>query len=1715
MAVTRLSTQRQFLEGGSDLTLHRNSAGVIELLPANLIDNAGLSEIGSDGEPVGFDLSWNVERIVAYHNNVSRPGYVEILKPDGTPYSPKRFTDPPKLSHAVRQTVSGVPVEESSWTMEEPWVAGIKGVPTSDIIPPAPTLETAPSGNKGFRGGPYGWAWLLFSAFGPTTATGVRFFTLANGEVPKFPVPDAVRQPGVTHWGILMTRLGGGASTLAIQRKVPAAEIREELYKVSGPWRSRGRPPSSNRSGVGAPPEPKANDSKLVDSGFNMPSGTLRVAYQIENGGGVSLLSRWGKAEKVKPDRERVKVRGPEPANVLAADAMPSGGGGSGNGGGDGSSSGGSEGPDPRTIRPSGKRSDAEYLGQEIDFEESRLVSLINEERYRRGLPMLVLNRALNRAAYRVASETLRNNERSAEEGYEGAAALLTAFGESPEDALKEEHDWNTVYHGRWEAVGVARENGYWAMFVGDDPELPGVTEAYCEKLVVEHVEEDGTVYSSDVQFADARLSFDLVQNGKMDYSYNGSFGDAVREVMGRIDAMGPVSVKPGGNQVAITDGNLDGAMARTYSNNRIIFDAAVMRGATRNARYAAVGHEGLHGLGFDHVSVASMLNTPIYTNGNGNHESPTSYDKSEYRSVYGSSGGGSGGSGSGGGNGGGSSFEDPPGGHGSEIRRPDKREEPEEPEEPEFHFEWRELPYKKNTSLKVQRPGFLRGKKWRGARWTAWVKHESPSGVVTTHRVVRPGSRKGAGAYFDANSIEVCCELPDDAGTTSEAGGKRKAPLYALLQEEVPTEDTTAFEPPDPTTLPDEPVRSGQEVPEAGRYLATVSGLLEGGGLTQPSPPGKDANGNPHLDITNAQLPKVNLPSTLNLLRNAEFGRLDANGNPEDWTFFGTGSAGAGYLRVEEGVLTLGATTTPALMPRGEAKRIPYDPAEYPSVTVAGTVGAKSLPSGSVRLSLRQLDEAGVRVKDSNGADVPDIVVANLAVVAEMPFSATYGALDPATAFLAPIPQLVGATGGAEGYFKNLRVLGLPTDVRYVEFGEDGATFDADPDVPVSGQSFIASAPAPEAEQPAAQEPEPPVASATFEGGVLDAGWTAFGNSPNRGVQAGAAIHKPFGYRVQDASMSQGHTGGIERAVPLVGSTAALRGLYVFDQLPTTGWVDLHVLATAGGDTLAFVRVGSGGGLSIAVSTGGAAKFFPLGVTLPEGAVLDVEPIFTPGKSGLVAVGVGINGRRRVVFGRGFDFGNRSVGLVRAGVVRTAGARTRYNLRFDQIFVTETGDVLDREKPTPPPGYVAPPLDRPTKNGIPRTFDHAGRKTGQIYALLAPGAAPPDDPAVIPLLDKPVNVRPGLPYTVSTFLRSVPFGDAEVSPGIRAWLQAEDGSAEPYVAASIPMRPGGWHPTGRPTAEEDDYMVVNVPTEGGYDQVRLEWVLHDGVHILDHPVFSLGNLTGFADRDARRQGGRAAAGSGEWIFDLKPTGYEHGLNPGVFVSEFGVKVAETENDVPVGSLATAFSTSQDRVGWLPYNSVDNQPLRYLRMALAFTGDGFKGPAAASLFARTWCPLGVLLRPDGTHFPGVAYIGDALSPSAYQDVEARRVGGRLVLVPQSDPVNRLEDQKITVGVSTEEARREVQYLSSIGPLLVEAPGVGGTVAGQSLLVVFGERLKLAPVGVPSRIDGSTRVLYAVGEADYAEVLEASPLQAPMKAIDFAVDPVLSGAVGGA
>lgn len=1632
MSLIDLRTQSQFLAASTSLDMYRDADGTLMLRPYNLFPNPFGIEEGTDGEPAKWDLSGMPERMVAYNVLASRPGM-------------------PRRSTLQRQNTAPVPLAEGSWTGQQAWLPGGRQEPDVGVRPQAPEVEAVPSGTKGWEAGTYGLAEGYSSENGPTTISGIRTFTLLAGEYPVLKVPDSF-QPGTKTWDIYVTRKNG--TVPFCQRRVPIERL--ELggdYPLYGPWRNRGRAPATNQSGIGLPPRPVINrDYWLKPSRFDILAGSWRPGVQIKNDRGVSVLSQLGRGIEIEADLIPKKVAGPGGAGAMAAaspdparspatpTATPT-----------------AARIDPREIRPSGKLAGNEYIGAEVDYQESGVVASINNDRARAGKDPLILTQALNRAAYRKARGDERPIEEICEEeGYSGNVNTVP-----PAEALAK----------RWKSVGIAIEDET-VIVVGDYLEDDGVTE-----LFFEHYDDEGnrTVFgaSSDEFRAMVSLAWNLVSAGQMHWSYAGSYRSAVTTASSRWNALGVVNVAEGGTiQCAITDGSPSpGAMATTYSDGRMILSSYYMSRATTNAQNATLAHEFGHTLGFDHVSsVASVMETPIVYNASSNHETPTSYDISEYRRVYGNvtTPPGSGG--------------DNPDPNNTELRNPPTSGQ-DTPDPPQFHYEWVPGTVKKNTALFLRVPRIVLrngGKGPGGLKYTYYLEHEAPNGVIKRYRVVYRHSRQGPSMYFDdvgqfRKGIELSAYAPD-----TEPEGLR----VGLIEEDFPVEDTTVLEAPDPTGAPDAPTKGGAEQMPAGTNLVAVQGVLEGGGLTRISEPTE-------ITISATQMIKISPVNTVNVLKNAEFANLDVNGQPESWTPVNTASVGGpatNTYSVSGGVLTLDASSTTSTPPRLDAKLWKVDP-EQP-FTVGGSLAVSRYTNGMARVGVRQYDETRAFIADL----FPGGVNAQLTQASgEIQFAQTYQPADrhPDCVYISVSPRLSAVSNQANitALFWNLRALPFASDVRRLQDG----SFDATPDTPMPAGSFIAAStpPTPSGVTPA--DPVAPLDVLTFESGSVPAGWTESGTSSNKGVQAGAAIFGNYGYRVQDASGTAPGTGFLAKNYSSIsGIRFALRSLYRIDQLPTVGYIRFHLMSTADSTDPIYLVLLSNGSLQLNAN----GTNYPI-TALAAGTTIDVEHIYVNGKAGTISLGLGINGeRRKIVKTLNLNFAGRLMKRAVPGVFYASDPRARYNVCFDQVVVTEGGDILDRESPPAPSGYTPPPLDRPTKTGVARQFDVDGNTTKQLYVFLQPGDAPASNPARIPLLEDRQPVRPGITYGLSVFSRWSVFGPD--APGIRVWLEGEEGSkVEPILALSLKSMSGsrGWHPTD----ETDDYGEFTVPLAGGYTHARYEAVLTDGVYIFDSFLTTQGANPVFADRDAKRDYGRALSATGEFVMDLMPKLYDTTIQPGIFLSEAGVKRAPYET--PVGVLEAYMSTSPDKVGWAPYTGPSSQAMRYLRSTVTLTGDGRDGPAipVGGVFARTWTPVPTLLRSDGSHLPGVVWAGAdeaGIVYERYRDTDFNRVGGRVQRVPRSDAIGRIK--KLVIKVGSEAARQEIAALAGDpdGYFILEVPLAGGSVAGEVYRIVLSSQPDFSGIARGYIYDGQ-RVHHASADLGEVEVLERMPLQSPM------------------
>lgn len=1630
MPMIRMDSVRDWLLSSLSPEVDILPDGSIEQARDNAFPNQFGQVFGEDGEPVGWDLSWNIDRIVAYYPYFTRlGGKVPFLRQSTYPLS-----------------------SDEPWTQNQPIAVNARNTGTVKSKPPTPEMFVEADTTRGHAGGNYGFSYGERGRDGRTTTSGEVFFPVGNSQVIACPVPESW-SPGTTHIEFYLRRPGGASP--ARQRSIPVERLRGRTeITLPGPWFAGKRPPATNESGLGTPQQPRINGPKrfrdiyMADSSHNLYASRYRFGLHLAKTGST-LMSPLTNEIVVDGDTERYQVKVPVNDGSAGASASAS--------------------ADPREIRPSGKLAGNEYVGEEVDFNESNYVGRINDAR---SVP-LVLTQALNRAAYRKALGDVSGIESLAHgEGYPGEARQV-----SPAEALNE----------KWRSVGIAIEDGAIVLLVGKYLETGAP-----ETLKCQHIEDDGTVHNHDALSEDAVLAWALVQNNKMHASYAGSYGSSVSTGLSRWQGKSRVDVKLASSniQCAISDGSLEsGVYARTYSDGRMVLNSYYFNQGTANANKAVCGHETGHTLKMAHVGgVASIMQTSFNVSSTSNPETPTSYDISELRSVWGDA------------------VAEPtpeptpepnppppnptPNPESGTQRTPDSP-----PDKPKFRLEWRTrvLPYRKKTCFVWETPRVVRGR--RDLKWIPRLLIDD-----VAYRAYDKRSRLGQNHAFGRNRKEIKIHgVPPDQEETINPGGN-----IGLLQEEFPTEDTSMLEAPDPTQIPDAPTPTGSVLPAAGKYRGAVSAVYEGGAESILSD-------SVTTNIALNQIMNLQPVTTVNLLKNAEFGVLDADGKPKRWTFIRAGSANPGsYTPPSGGVLpVVSGATTQALSPEMQSDIIPISNTDI--ITVVGMLSVPTRISGTARLLLDEMDASGAVIPDSQK------VLAELSGAGNLPFEKLYnGTWLADTAGIRLRLVFRGATNqSTEGVnltaaLLDLHVLPYNTDVRKVVIPASGSGEPADFSpplyVPMPDQAYIAVGPVPSRVGIASPEQAPPYLVAGFEDGAVPAGLTPVAGSASWAVEPAAAIFGAQGLRVQDSSTTQSNTKAWY--LPLAGGVAEVGSRVLVRVLtrPLYGYVSFGAISSAGGQTLAVWRLYFNGATTCVYWNGKA--YIERNVTnLSVGETADLEMIFSGmgTKNCSLAALVGKSGPRApIVTVGGLDYRNYRAGVAYVGTSNTSDNRGRYNLNFDQFVVTPNGDVLDRESPAPPTGYTPPPLDAPyLANGTQSLLDQDGEPKNQLYAFMPPGVATAENPAVIPLLEAPLPVTPGRSYTIAARSRYSVFTD-EPAPGLRVTLEGP--GMDPLPLGSINAMTGkrGW---------ADDFLTFTVPeldlealVRGepfGYTQARVELVLHSGVYVMQDFLYAKNALTTEAQRDAKRGYARAASATFQATLPKAPQ-HDNGIRMGNFLSRIHAEVS-----APEGTSAEVLYSSSDN------NTVYSEPLPdativedrdYIRFSGTLTGDGREGASVPSgnIFVETWHPIGTLNRADRTEFPGVALVGDMIFDASYPDTDVDRIQGHVYTVEQTEDIGRLVGFKI--GVRTEDAAKEIWERSLRDEFVAEIPHAGNRVPGKSYRVKF--RKQLEPEMIPEAssrvfvVDGANgpieiprRELYATFSVDMdeAEIIESAPL----------------------
>lgn len=232
------------------------------------------------------------------------------------------------------------------------------------------------------------------------------------------------------------------------------------------------------------------------------------------------------------------------------------------------------------------------------------------------------------------------------------SAAKYLVDGGAPEDYQNALFQYNNA---QWYVDDVLEEAERYRAAAEQQPggtERAGYGEdSEPEQTAVQPADQPGGWASSSGDEA-GQQGWDVVdENGNLHYQLDTSYGDYFESAAREWDSLGGVNIEPSPSasetDVVVSDGYVDGAMGRTYSDGRIVFDPEIMGGATDNARLAAAAHELGHGLNHPHASEESVMRTPVITNTSSNIVRPTGYDRAIHEETWGTAdtGGSSGGS--------------------------------------------------------------------------------------------------------------------------------------------------------------------------------------------------------------------------------------------------------------------------------------------------------------------------------------------------------------------------------------------------------------------------------------------------------------------------------------------------------------------------------------------------------------------------------------------------------------------------------------------------------------------------------------------------------------------------------------------------------------------------------------------------------------------------------------------------------------------------------------------------------------------------------------------------------------------------------------------------------------------------------------------------------------------------------------------------------------
>lgn len=987
---------------------------------------------------------------------------------------------------------------------------------------------------------------------------------------------------------------------------------------------------------------------------------------------------------------------------------------------------------------------------------------------------------------------------------------------------------------------------------------------------------------------------------------------------------------------------------------------------------------------------------------------------------------------------------------------------------------------------------------------------------------------------YIDTGDGSVGTEeslSEDTSGETSRGSAPRIPPgiNHVLIPEEPASEDSSGIEPLSGEIEPPRGVGSGR--PPAGRYGMTYA-PVENGQEQRHAPARRVA-------ITTTQVIRAMSPPRVNRLANAEARERDSVGSPIGWFYELTGGVQAnepGKVGVRTSAPQGGAqaaTTTP----RVTSESLSPNPERVE--TIRGVLEVSGRTSGSGLAVLVEKNDTGVETRTTlktlsqNGRSEYRRTISAAGGLAPPPGMQNPDGSPVAHAYLREDTIEFFLRYATSGDGRNLTVRGYDHAVHPFAGAPRKFSFPADNEAEMADPNPLPEEPYPSGSvvcittpkaTPQDTPPELPIDTLTLEDSQ-DATTKGFQKLVSSTASTGAELStiaalKPslveeslYGlraYNFSTGSRANAYYAKTYTDAQVGGGSLAAHLLQRYPTLPSRSGTALNTLAilTAGGAYLGFVRVYNGGSLRLySRDRYGKERYVQIGY-VNTSDLLDVEIVASGGgtKAGAVTLLLGKNGETRRVLGTitNVDFtGVQPRRIAFGGILETSPTST-WEVYSDSLYTTKTGDVLERAQATPPGELPAEP-DRPVgADGQYREYDEAENQVGQFYAHVVEG-----DEDLGFVLDDFV-VKPEVPQTFAAYFRTEDVLGVAEGPALTLY----NANGEAYEASfdEVPSSSGSSgsiHGEGITGTNPWGEAVLFYTPPAGFFRARV--VMREstpGLYLYQDPLHAEGTLATQAERDAKRNEGRATEGEFSAIIPARPEanpegvldvyyGYEWlGCNLGAQVPE-GTSVEALYRSTP---LPTPIFTGE------PFSDPALvKPGRFAEVSGTLLGDGILTPEIApnSLHA-SFAPylgadrLSALTEDDGTPIHGGCVVDGLEDAFTRPDYATDPVGGHANPRPLTDNIQRLGPFKAYL--FTERGARWLEEQGARGVLSLEAPGFGGgdpSSSGSSGGRLFRIKLFGLPdvVEMPHSSVYRDGVRYAWGVADIpgAEVIESGML----------------------